>query len=350
MDTGASITVTPNRADFVSYTPQTGCVIQGMEKGSNIAGTGIVKWLIEVDGGTIELKLRAIHVPESAFRLLCPQQVKKEAFPGMPAPKIDDDGVVFEFPKGTVVCPYNGSNLPQITLTSPDDWQAEFKALQASLIMETNQNLTASQKELLRWHWKIGHMDLKRVQMLLKTGALGDSPLIKAASNVDLNKFPMLCGSCQFGKAKRKSNRPKREKSGASKVAQEKILSKEVMFPGQKVSMDHFIVSTPGRLFSSRGSESQDRMYKGGVIFVDHASGFVWVEPVVNFTAGEALRAKRAFEKEMASMGVTVLDYHTDNGVFTAREFQDELTKMGQGLTLSGVGAHHQNAMAERAI
>jgi hypothetical protein len=91
-------------------------------------------------------------------------------------------------------------------------------------------------------------------------------------------------------------------------------------------------------------------MFKGGVIFVDHATGFVFVEPVVNFTAGEAIRAKREFEREMASMGVTVLNFHTDNGVFTAAAFQDELAKLDQGMTLSGVGAHHQNAVAERAI
>ena len=83
---------------------------------------------------------------------------------------------------------------------------------------------------------------------------------------------------------------------------------------------------------------------------MDHASGFVFVVPVVNFTAGEALRAKREFEAEMSSMGVAVLSYHTDNGVFTAQEFQDKLAVDGQVMTLSGVGAHHQNAVAERAI
>jgi hypothetical protein len=45
-----------------------------------------------------------------------------------------------------------------------------------------------------------------------------------------------------------------------------------------------------------------------------------------------------------------VLNYHTDNGVFTAAQFQDQLAENKQGLTLSGVGAHHQNAVAERAI
>ena len=158
-----------------------------------------------------------------------------------------------------------------------------------------------------------------------------------------------MCGSCAYGKAKRRAARSQRTKS-QPEPKEEKVLSKDVLIPGQRISMDHFIVSTPGRLFNSRGSEPHDRMYKGGVIFVDHASGFVYVAPVVNFTAGEAIRAKREFESEMASMGITVVKYHTDNGVFTAAAFQDELAKMEQGLTLSGVGAHHQNAVAERAI
>ena len=76
-------------------------------------------------------------------------------------------------------------------------------------------------------------------------------------------------------------------------------------------------------------------MFKGGVIFVDHASGFVFVVPVVNFTAGEALRAKREFEAEMSSMGVAVLNYHTDNGVFTASPLQDKLAQDSQDMTLS---------------
>ena len=56
--------------------------------------------------------------------------------------------------------------------------------------------------------------------------------------------------------------------------------------------MDHFLVSTPGHRYNSQDNEQMDKKFKGGVIFVDHASGYVFVEPVVNFTAGEALRAK----------------------------------------------------------
>ena len=44
------------------------------------------------------------------------------------------------------------------------------------------------------------------------------------------------------------------------------------------------------------------RNYKDGVVFVDHASRFVFVSSVVNFTAGKALRAKREFEPEITSI------------------------------------------------
>ena len=352
VDTGASLTITPFREDFVDYIEHTGLVVQGLSKGASIAGVGTVEWLIEVGDKTVSLKLRALHVPSAEKRLLCPQQIKQEAFPDMPEGRIGDEAVYLDFPEGTVQCVYNESNLPVILLSAPKETAVELGGLNACLMLETNQNLTASQKELLKWHTKLGHCDLKRVQRLMKTGALGHSPLIKAAANVDFSKRPLICGSCAFGKAKRRAKKTKT--SGGLHPPKppepEKLLSKEALIPGQKVSMDHFIVSTPGRLFTSRGRESLDRMFKGGVIFVDHASGFVYVVPVVNFTAGEALRAKREFESEMASMGVTVLNFHTDNGVFTATEFQDELARLGQGMTLSGVGAHHQNAVAERMI
>ncbi len=49
-------------------------------------------------------------------------------------------------------------------------------------------------------------------------------------------------------------------------------------------------------------------------------------------------------------MAIMVLRYHTDNGVFTAAEYHREILAMGQDITFSGVGAHHQNGVAERGI
>ena len=349
VDTGASVCVTPYKHDFVSYEEVSGRVLKGLTRGTAVAGMGIVNWKVEVNGKILDLKLHALHVPETDVRLLSPQQLR-QSYPGITLMDIREDFLRIEFPEGTIDCPMSDGNLPMINIVTSHDKKEDIMALNACVMQEKNQNLSPAQKELLKWHSKLGHIDLRSVQRVMKAGSLGWSPLIKSASNVDLSKNPLICASCAFAKAKRKSHRPKTDKTGTVPKPKEKILSKEVLIPGQKVSMDHFIVSTPGRLFSSRGSEPADKLYKGGVIFKDHATGHVFVEPVVNFTAGEAIRAKRSYEREMSSMGVTVLHYHTDNGVFTAAEFQDELANKEQGLSLSGVGAHHQNAVAERSI
>jgi hypothetical protein len=60
--------------------------------------------------------------------------------------------------------------------------------------------------------------------------------------------------------------------------------------------------------------------------------------------------SKRAFERAAKSCGVKIKMYHGDNGIFKSAEFQDALTKLEQHLKLSGVGAHHQNGVAERSI
>ena len=352
IDTGASLCVTPHKSDFVSHESLSGRVMKGLTKGAHVAGVGVLRWQIEVGGAIVNLNLRGLHVPDSTVRLLPPQQLKQEHSLNIGKIEVLDNCVRIAFPEGVLDCHLNESNLPVTRLTVPNDAEENAKALHACVMAETNQNLTPAQKELLRWHSKFAHMDLKRVQQVLKAGSVGWSPLVKAAANIDLNKTPLVCASCAYAKAKRKASRPKRTRAPTHSTTndKEKLLSKDVLIPGQKVSMDHFIVSTPGRLFSSRGSESHEKMHKGGVIFKDHASSHVVVEPVVNFTVGEALRAKKSYEREMASLGVTVINCHTDNGVFTAAAFQDKLAELGQGLSLSGVGAHHQNAVAEREI
>ena len=49
-------------------------------------------------------------------------------------------------------------------------------------------------------------------------------------------------------------------------------------------------------------------------------------------------------------MGVTIKHYHADNGRFAERSFMDHVHQSGQTITFCGVGAHHQNGVAERRI
>ena len=53
---------------------------------------------------------------------------------------------------------------------------------------------------------------------------------------------------------------------------------------------------------------------------------------------------------DMLKYGVMVEAYHCDNRIFKAHKWVEECVKLGQGLSYSGVGAHHQNAIVERRI
>ena len=47
---------------------------------------------------------------------------------------------------------------------------------------------------------------------------------------------------------------------------------------------------------------------------------------------------------------MAIKGYHTDNGIFDASEFMEELLKKQKKIRFSGAGASHQNGSAERAI
>jgi len=70
----------------------------------------------------------------------------------------------------------------------------------------------------------------------------------------------------------------------------------------------------------------------------------------VSLNATETLTGKHLIEREAQNGGVDVCSYRGDNGVFQLLEFQKDLEIRGQTIKFSGVGAHHQNGVAERAI
>jgi hypothetical protein len=70
----------------------------------------------------------------------------------------------------------------------------------------------------------------------------------------------------------------------------------------------------------------------------------------VSLSAIETVAAKTTFEREALQVGVSIKNYQTDNGVYTAKEFLRELHENGQGIKHSGVGGHHHNGAAENSI
>jgi transposase InsO family protein len=50
------------------------------------------------------------------------------------------------------------------------------------------------------------------------------------------------------------------------------------------------------------------------------------------------------------SHGVTIKHYHAENGRFKGKAFLQSIEENGQSISFSGVGAHHQNEIAEKRI
>ena len=121
--------------------------------------------------------------------------------------------------------------------------------------------------------------------------------------------------------------------------------------PGQCTSVDHFICSTKGRRLDSAGKTKEEKMFSGGIVFVDHASDFVYTDFCISPNSHESLASKNKFEAACRDVGVVPQSYLTDNGkAFTSKEFSSSLSQFQQTSSFAGVGAHHHNGKAENTI
>ena len=130
------------------------------------------------------------------------------------------------------------------------------------------------------------------------------------------------------------------------------VLKAENLVPaGQKVSIDHFICGTKGRLLSSARKSLNSDMFAGGCLFIDHAYNFVHVEFQKHLSTHETIKAKQSFELMARDIGVIPQSYHSDNGgSFTSAKFNENLGTLKQVVKFTGAGAHHHNGHAERVI
>ena len=221
-------------------------------------------------------------------------------------------------------------------------------------------NLSNAQKELLVWHFRLGHVSMERLQRLMHpTKSLDNAaspavedrlshPVVIKTNRANTHKCDRpKCQACILAKMTRRAvngstNRPDPEHFMA--------LSRNHCNPGDCVSTDQFVVTEKGRTLSSFGKEKNDKKYSGGTIFKDHASNYLSVHFQLSLRAGETIIAKKSFERFAASTGVTVKKYHADNGVFVSEAFKAHVLATNQVLELSGVGGQHQNGRAERSI
>lgn len=391
-DTGASHGLTPFRQDFMDFR-ECRIPIKDISKMNYVTGIGTVLMkLPATNGDTVVVPGISYLLPSAEIRLFSPQTyhqryggsstvTAKEALLHLP----QQTDIPIRHDVSFPITPET-SNVPilpdvffadavkfgpefriarhTVNFLSPeslavDEFEYEFTQL-ASMLNPcvsdiANENLSSAQKELLLWHWKLG-INMQRIQELMRpTQSLDRNGEKRLMPCVIVPKFPTAancaiprCQTCELARAKRRNPEVMRQQAIKEK---EGILAADRYEPGDFVSMDQFVCHTPGRRYEGFGREGVNNRFHGGTIFNDAATGAIWVENQVSLGAGETIGAKERFEEWMFEHAtVDVKHIHSDNGVFAANEFRDDCKAKNQKQTFSGVGAHHQNARAERAI
>jgi hypothetical protein len=133
-----------------------------------------------------------------------------------------------------------------------------------------NQNLRPA--HLL--HFKLGHAGFQWCQQLCRvpTDPLREQVLKPKYPSITTCDAP-LCTACQLSKQNRRQ--PQTPITHANPVP---TLCFENLQPGDCVSMDQCLSPQPSRLPHTKGKELKTRQYNCGMIFVDHASSFIFFQ------------------------------------------------------------------------
>ena len=367
VDSGASCCITPNRDDFISYN-ESSVKIKDLSGVNKVAGEGLVKWrVLDRFGSEYSIEVKAYHIPKASVRLLSPQYLYQG--------KLAIDGNQNEYmysiklKDGTILdAPYGAANLPLLKMSNPIQpscfWGHcfSFHGTDEDLWIKNvlnakNQNITTSQKELLRWHHRLSHACLATIHNLCRQKRtlkdcdrqpIRDGPTLPCTYKVPSSSCDgLLCAACETSKATRKSPtiRPT-----SSRPPKEMVLKEGHLDPGDCISCDHFFSPVPGRVIAESGHSSTRHGHSCGTIYVDHATGFIFAQSQKSVAAAETIRGKLLLEKEVADVGIQIKSYHSDNGIFSSKEFMQHCNDLNQTISFSGVGAKFQNGVAENAI
>ena len=376
-DSGCSVSISPNKDDFIGLLGKPDCdAIKGVGNNSHpIEGFGLLEWRVyDMHGQEFTITTYAYYVPSADIRLFSPQTYFNEQ------PDDDDyseavinrrnitlrlkkyEGLDFQFPfhpRNNI--PYmlpsvrgkatskrlNLAEESEKKLLNNSDYMSAF----FSVADENNQNLTAAQKELQLWHFRLCHAGCDWVQVLMKPrkreiGVPCDPPILQPRHQTAAKCDKPKCCSCLLSRQARRGTN--------STITVLDTFRREIkdgdLMPGDKVSGDQYHCAVPGRRHDTFGKESSHEKYTGGTLFVDHASGYIFLRNQVSLRAGETVQTKVLFEQFASSVGVTLKNFRVDNHPFASQEFREDCNNKSQEMDFSGVGAHHQNGVAERSL
>ena len=344
IDSGCSKVVSPEKSDFVPGSLVDLPIPLSMDgiAGSLVAKQrGMVRYEVLNDKGDISIiTCEGYYLPTLRVRLLSPQVWMNHHKGGKYVMEYNRSHL--QFPDGSHLSLgyHPQTSLPVIRAFHNVAQTAESLAM-VGVLDDSNGNLTPVQKVMYLWHTKWGHLGWQHVKWLGGTGSFGVSGYQMSTSDTSIIK----CASCLLGKQERSSK-------GGSTVSTQRsgILKQDELKPGDLVFSDQYESPLLGRHFSAKGNDLSCEKYRGGTIFCDAASGRLSVHHQVGLTGIETVASKLAFENDALGVGVTVLKYSSDMGVYNSKAFSDSLLSKGQTIRHSGVGAHHHNGVAENAI
>ncbi len=353
IDTGATSSSSFNINDFEpsTYRSLTNANVHGISGTPiQLTGVGFVTWTVrDTKGNPITLRSPATHIPESEVRLFSPQRFFQTC------DKCPDDAhfstyrghSTLWFEENVQIACNHPKGLPVVELVVNKSTTSESAFVSKTkphpippLTIPSNQNLSNSDKLLLLWHNRLGHIGFDWVHHLASHGFLGSS-----GKSIRRGRQPPKCAACIYA---RQHCRPTTDSN--TKRLNDMKMKKEVLQPGQLVAVDQFVCSKKGRLLTSAGRTGDSDMYCGGTIFIDLATQRIKIYHQASFSAADTVRSKQMFERDSMRHGVPIKAYQSDNGVFTAVEFVSELEECMQAHKLAGVGAHHHNGIVENAI
>jgi hypothetical protein len=209
-DTGASMSCSPDKNDFDESMDEVSGpkYLEGIGAGLKIAGKGYVLWAVHDDHGTLRhLKIPAYYAPGLKIRLLSVAsllQTYDQEHIRIEPQHLWLSGISGDPTRNPVTVPFDHrSNLPTSMAYSAVGSQKAAQALigTVSSIERVNFNLPEAEKELLRWHYRLGHVGFDRVIFLLRSGVLGTTEASRKLhqSACRIQKMP-LCAACQYGK------------------------------------------------------------------------------------------------------------------------------------------------------
>jgi hypothetical protein len=124
---------------------------------------------------------------------------------------ITDHGCVFTFPylaSRITFTQLEEHRLPltPILRTVPSHISQRDQAY-LNVLASDNVNLTHSQKELLQWHFRLGHFNLRWIQRLtrVREGDKTAEPILPTRHKSTSSCQLPICAACQFGKAHKQS-------------------------------------------------------------------------------------------------------------------------------------------------